>query len=131
MLVKDFGAVENWLDEPFLNARNGPVLRPDEGRQDVANGSEAGAVFRHRCLASVLFSSLLPFVGLDGPVEELDVLQPRIKRELLEVLPEVGGHFEIEIDQRLGDGLPALERAHRAHAGRFLLRGKDGAGVDG
>ena len=100
MLVKDFGAVENWLDESFLNARNGPVLRPDEGRQDVANGSEAEAVFGHRCLASVLFSSLLPFVGLDGPVEELDVLQPRIKRELLEVLPEVGGHFEIEIDQR-------------------------------
>ena len=30
-----------------------------------------------------------------GPVEELDVLQPRIKRELLEVLPEVGGHLEI------------------------------------
>ena len=54
MLVEDFGAVENGLDEPLLDARNGPVFRPDEGWQDAANGSEAGAVFGYRCLASVL-----------------------------------------------------------------------------
>ena len=129
--VEDFGGVENGLDEPLLDARKRPMLRPDDGRQDVAGGSEAGAVFGHRGLTSVIFSSLLPFVSLDGPVEELDVLEPRIERELLEVLPEVGGHFEVEIDQRLGHGLPPLERARRKRDRRLLLRGQDGAGIDG
>ena len=96
---------------------------------------QAHTLHRFNNTETTLTSRAPEAVQTTGSTSELDVLQPRIERELLEVLPEVGGHLEIEIDQRLGDGLPKLERAHRAHAGgragRFLLRGKDGAGVDG
>ena len=46
-------------------------------------------------------SFLLPLVGLYGPLQELNVFEPCVERELLEVVPEVGGYLEVEIDQCL------------------------------
>ena len=45
--------------------------------------------------------ALLPLIGFHGAVEELDVLELCVKRELLEALPEFGGHLEVQIDKLL------------------------------
>ena len=54
----------------------------------------------------------LPFIGFYGALEELDILELRIKRE------------------RLGGSLPTLERPRNLN-GYFVLGRKDGTGVDG
>ena len=68
---------------------------PLSGCSSVPRGSRLAAL-----------SSLLPLVGFHGPLQELNVFEPCVERELLEVVPEVSGYLEVEIDQCLRDSLP-------------------------